>query len=137
VNVFDVCDRMRRRRWFVQPQLGFAGSKANIHFSVGGSSLDLVPELLTDMADAVAEAVAEPTPPPDPEIVALLQSIDPDALDDDTFELLLAGGGLASGGAGDAPEVPSETAGINALLEACPAPLAERVLIEYFNRLYR
>lgn len=137
VNVFDVCDRMRERRWFVQPQLGFAGSKANVHFSIGGSSLALVPELLTDMAEAVAEAVAEPTPPPDPEIVALLRSIDPDSLDDATFDLLLAGGGLEAGSADEAPEVPSETAGINALLEICPAPLAEKVLIEYFNRLYR
>ena len=136
VNVFDICDRMRGRRWFVQPQLGFAGSKANIHFSVGGSSLPLVPELMADMAASVAEAQAGPTPAPDAEIVALLESIDPATLDDATFDLLLEGGGLGAGGDGVAPEVPTETASINALLDACPAPLAERVLIEYFNRLY-
>jgi glutamate/tyrosine decarboxylase-like PLP-dependent enzyme len=136
VNVFDVCDRMRDRRWFVQPQLGFAGSKANIHFSVGGSSLPLVPELLADLGDAVAEAKAAPTPPPDAGIVELLVSIDPDALDDDTFDLLLAGGGLDAGGGGRGPDVPSETAAINGLLQACPTPLAEKVLVEYFNRLY-
>lgn len=136
VNVFDVCDRMRQRRWFVQPQLGFAGSKANIHFSVGGSSLALVPELLVDMKAAVAESVAQPSPPPDPDVVALLHSIDAAHLDDATFDLLLAGGGLDAGSDGDGPEVPTETASINALLDACPAPLAEKVLIEYFNRLY-
>lgn len=136
VNVFDVCDRMRERRWFVQPQLGFAGSKANIHFSVGGSSLPLVPELIADLADAVDEAKASPTPAPDDAIVELLNSIDPDALDDDTFNLLLAGGGLGAGGDGRAPDVPTETAAINGLLQACPTPLAEKVLIEYFNRLY-
>jgi glutamate/tyrosine decarboxylase-like PLP-dependent enzyme len=136
VNVFDVCDRMRERRWFVQPQLGFAGSKANIHFSVGGSSLPLVSELVADLGDAVAEAKAAPTPPPDPAIVELLVSIDPDALDDDTFDLLLAGGGLDAGGDGRGPDVPSETAAINGLLQACPSALAEKVLVEYFNRLY-
>jgi len=136
VNVFDVCDRMRTKRWFVQPQLGFAGSRANIHLSVGGSSLPLVPELLGDMATAVADAVTSPTAPPDPAVVELLHSIDPDAMDDDTFDLLLAGGGLDAGGDGGGPELPSETAAINALLEACPAPLAEKVLVEYFNRLY-
>lgn len=136
VNVFDVCDRMRERRWFVQPQLGFAGSKANIHLSVGGSSLPLVPELIADLGDAVAEAKASPTPPPEVGIVELLHSIDPAELDDDTFDLLLAGGGLDARGVEGGPEVPSETAAINGLLQACPTPLAEKLLVEYFNRLY-
>jgi hypothetical protein len=34
-------------------------------------------------------------------------------------------------------DLPDEgTAGINAILDVCPAPLAERLLVEYFNRLY-
>jgi glutamate/tyrosine decarboxylase-like PLP-dependent enzyme len=136
VNVFDVVDQMRRHRWYVQPQLGFAGSRENIHLSVGGASLALVPELIEDLAEACEAAKADPTPPPDPSIVELLHSIDPATLDGDAFDLLLAGAGIASGDAGTAPAVPSETAGINAILNVCPPELAERVLVEYFNRLY-
>jgi len=135
VNVFDVVDRMRDQRWFVQPQLGFAGSRENIHLSVGGASLDLVPELLADFAAACAAAAADPTPPPDSSIVDLLASIDPSSLDPATFDLLLAGAGMA-GDAGGLPDLPDHTAGINAILNVCPPELAERVLVEYFNRLY-
>ncbi len=135
IDVFDVVDHMRTRGWYVQPQLGFAGSTRNIHLSVGGASLGLVPELLADLAAAVDDARANPTPPPAPELVDLLASIDPDQLDDATFDLLLAGAGLA-GEPGAAPEVPEATAGINNLLDVCPPALAERVLVEFFNRLY-
>ena len=68
-------------------------------------------------------------------MVELLHSIDPEALDGETFDLLLAGAGLGDAGDG-APPVPEATAGINALLNVCPPALAERVLVEFFNRLY-
>jgi hypothetical protein len=135
VNVFDVVDQMRTHRWYVQPQLGFAGSRENIHLSVGGASLPLVPDLLDDLARACAAAKASPTPPPDPAVVELLHSLDPATLDGDAFDLLLAGAGIG-GEPGAAPEVPQATAGINATLNVCPPELAERVLIEFFNRLY-
>jgi hypothetical protein len=134
VNVFDVVDEMRTHRWYVQPQLGFAGSRENIHLSVGGASLALVPELLEDLQRACDAARANPTPPADDEIVALLHSLDPATLGPDEFDLLLAGAGI--GGEGGAPEVPDRTAGINAILNVCPPELAERVLIEFFNRIY-
>jgi sphinganine-1-phosphate aldolase len=134
VNVFDVVDEMRTHRWYVQPQLGFAGSRENIHLSVGGASLPLVPELLDDLRVACAAARENPTPPADDEIVALLHSLDPATLGAAEFDLLLAGAGI--GGGDGAPEVPDRTAGINAILNVCPPELAERVLIEFFNRIY-
>jgi glutamate/tyrosine decarboxylase-like PLP-dependent enzyme len=135
VNVFDVVDHMRELRWYVQPQLGFAGSRENIHLSVGAASLPLVPELIADLAQACIAAKAHPTPPPDAAMIDLLASIDPATLDADAFDLLLAGAGMG-GEAGAAPEVPTSTAGINAILNVCPPALAERVLIEFFNRIY-
>jgi glutamate/tyrosine decarboxylase-like PLP-dependent enzyme len=134
INVFDVVDHMRSKRWYVQPQLGFAGSRENIHLSVGGASEPLVPELLADLERACHAAKAAPTPPPDPSVIDLLNTLDPATLDDDTFDMLLAGAGM--GGGDGTSAIPDETAGINALLNSCPAELAERVLIEFFNRLY-
>jgi sphinganine-1-phosphate aldolase len=136
VNVFDVVDQMRDKRWFVQPQLGFAGSKANIHLSIGGASLPLVPDLLADFAQACSAARSAPTPPPEREIVELLAGLDPDSLDAATFDALLEGAGIGASDDGGM-DLPDEgTAGINAILDVCPAPLAERLLVEYFNRLY-
>lgn len=136
VSVFDVVDQMRSKRWYVQPQLGFAGSRENIHLSVGGASLDLVPELLDDLTQACKAAAEEPSPPVDEDLVNLLGSLDPATLDGDAFDLLLEGAGIGGDGKGT-PELPEATAGINAILNVCPPDLAERVLIEYFNRLYK
>lgn len=131
VSVFHVIDEMRERDWFVQPQLGFMGSRENIHLSVTGASLPLVPGLLADLGGAVETARGLPDPTPDPAIVELLGGLDPDTLDDATFDALLAAGGI-----GDASGLPDRTAGINAILNACPPRLAGRLLVEYFNRLY-
>ncbi len=131
VSVFHVIDEMRELRWFVQPQLGFMGSRENVHLSVTGASLPLVPALLRDLAGAVERARGLPDPTPDPGIVSLLQGLDPDTLDSATFDSLLAGAGI-----GDSAGLPDRTAGINAILNACPPALASRLLIEYFNRLY-
>ena len=131
VNVFDVVDEMRTERWYVQPQLGFAGSRENIHLSVGGASLPLVPELLDDLAPACDAAEANPTPPADDEIVALLHSLDPATLGADEFDLLLAGAGIGGDGDG-APEVPDRTAGHQRHPQRVPAGAgragADRVL---------
>lgn len=135
VNVFDVVDAMRERDWYVQPQLGFAGSTENIHLSVGGASLPLVPEVLTDLRLACEQARNSPTPPADQSMIDLLHSIDPSTLDGEAFDLLLSGAGIAAE-SGAAPDLPEGTAGINAILNVCPPELAERVLVEYFNRLY-
>jgi len=134
VNVFEVVDEMKTKRWYVQPQLGFKGSRENIHLSIGGSSLPLVAELLVDLADACE--VARPKGPAvaDPALVALLESIDPATLDADAFDQLLAGAGLAVEGGG--LQIPDGTAEINALLNQCPPELSARLLIEFFNRLY-
>jgi len=134
VNVFEVVDEMRDLQWYVQPQLGFKGSRENIHLSVSGASLPLVPHLLEDFRSAIA--IAKPKGPSvaDPALVELLESIDPATLDDDSFAQLLAAGGL--GGDDGEIEVPDKTSGISAILNSCPAPLAERLLVEFFNRLY-
>lgn len=134
VNVFDVVDEMRELRWYVQPQLGFAGSRENIHLSVGGSSLPLVPALMADFRQAIAAAAQSGSTVADPALAEMLAGIDPTTLDASTFDALLAGAGL-SDESGEM-DVPSRTAGINAILNQCPAPLAERLLIEFFNRLY-
>ena len=132
INVFKLADRMRLRGWYIQPQLSMAGSRRNVHFSVGPSSLDQTQAMLTDLEVEVDALRADGPPVADPELRDLLASIDPEALDAGTFDVLLQGAGL---GVGDS-ELPEQTAEINALLDQAPPALTEAVLIEYFSRIF-
>lgn len=136
VNVFEIVDEMRELGWYVQPQLGFDISKENIHLSVGGSSLPIVPALLADLAKSVEAARPNGPAEPDENLAALLSTLDPEKLDSATFDALLASAGMGSTDNSDAMALPDRTAGINALLNQCPDALKERLLVEYFNRLY-
>lgn len=136
VNIFEVVDEMRERGWYVQPQLKFGTSKENIHLSIGGSSLPLVPALLADLADSVEAARPKGSAITDENLVGLLNKLNPAELDSATFDALLASAGISSPGANDAMALPERTASINALLNQCPNELKERMLVEYFNRLY-
>jgi len=63
-------------------------------------------------------------------LLAGLPPLDPAALDSDTAWGLLQGVGI--GGAG---ELPDAQAPLVALIEALPAPVAERLLVELLRRL--
>ena len=69
----------------------------------------------------------------DPNLAAAAASIDVDALDQATIDgLLQLAGFKGEGGVG----LPDEMAGINALLEASPAPLVEVLLKAVFSELF-
>jgi glutamate/tyrosine decarboxylase-like PLP-dependent enzyme len=129
-EVFPIVDAMRRRGWFVQPQLGYMGSKANIHLSIDQSTLDVVDRFLPDLEAAIAEArganagLAEP-------VKALLGSLQPESFTPDTYRQMMAMAGAGSDGG-----LPQGTAGINAMLDAMQPEVAAKVMTEFFNDLY-
>lgn len=131
IDVFALAEDMKERGWYIQPQFGFSSCPANIHLSIGASNAPHVEPFLTDLAaaaaarraaDAGAPSVAPALPPP---ILALLESPPPDLFDR-----------LASLLGSDGTALPSRMDGINNLMNAMPAPLRDRILIEYVNRLY-
>lgn len=127
--VFPIVDIMRKKGWFVQPQLGYMGSKANIHLSIDQSTLDLVDRFLPDLAEAVAEArrlndVVLPAPLKD-----LLANLDPASFTPETYLQLMAMAGTSDG-------LPEGTAAINLMLDAMPPEVAGIVMTEFFNDLY-
>ena len=71
----------------------------------------------------------------DPGLAGLLGSIDPATLDDAGFAGLLAAAGLARQRRHLA--LPSRMAPVNALLDACPPPLREALLLGVLDRLSR
>jgi sphinganine-1-phosphate aldolase len=130
-SIFPIVDLMRARGWFVQPQLGYMGSVANIHLSVDQSTLDVVDRFLPDLQAAVAAAQALPPPAIPPGLGEMLASIDPASFDRGMYEMMMAAAGLGSGGLPD-----GGTASINSLLNQMPPALAAKLMGEYFNDLY-
>ena len=55
VDVFEVCDEMAARGWYVQAQLGYRGLPASIHLTLTASSDEHVTALLADLARTIDE----------------------------------------------------------------------------------
>ncbi|MEV4248981.1 aspartate aminotransferase family protein [Streptosporangium canum] len=131
VDVFVLSDEARKRGWFLQPQLSYAGIPANIHITVTGVTLRGVEAMLEVIAES-AEAARERGPAALPEgLVDLVAGLDLDALDDAAFGELAAAVGVDLGGSGQ-----PEMAVVNAVLDALPADRREAVLIRFLSVIY-
>jgi glutamate/tyrosine decarboxylase-like PLP-dependent enzyme len=131
IDVFVLADEARRRGWFLQPQLSYAGIPANIHVTVTGVTLDGVAAML-DVIRESAEAARLRGPARVPEgLPELIASLDLAALDDAAFGELAAsvGADLTSGGQ-------PEMATVNAILDALPAATREAILVRFLSLLY-
>lgn len=131
VSVFHLVDEMKERGWYVQPQLAYGSSPANIHLSINPASHPWVDDLLTDLAAGVDAARALPSGELAAAIEAEFGAIDPAAVDDATVAGMLALAGV------EGTSLPGRMAEINEVLNALPVPLRERLLVEYLNLLYR
>ena len=131
VNVFHVVDEMNARGWFVQPQLGFGGSKENIHLSINPASVRWVDALLDDLRTCVDLARRMPADEGSAAMQASLAQLDLATISPEALAGLLASAGV------EGSALPDRMAGINDTLNALPVPLRERLLIEYLNALYR
>jgi glutamate/tyrosine decarboxylase-like PLP-dependent enzyme len=130
VDVFEVCDEMSSRGWYVQAQLGYRGIPASIHLTLTASSDLHVDALLKDLTECVETARAATTGL-DPALLEAVRSLDPDELPDDVLGTLLPMAGLEPGAG-----LPERMAGINALLEAMSPRLRERLLVAFLGLLF-
>jgi glutamate/tyrosine decarboxylase-like PLP-dependent enzyme len=129
VNVFQVVDEMKARGWYVQPQLGFGGSKENIHLSVNPANVKWVDAFLADLresVDAARHAQLEDLS----SVRDMLAALDWKQLSPEMLRNMLAAAGAGSG-------LPERMAAISSLLTQLPPEAAERLLTAYFNDLYR
>ena len=134
-DVFTVADEMLARGWFVQPQMAYRDLPPTLHLTLSAATAPSVPQFLEALREAVDAARAAGPVQVDPALAGLLATLDPAGLDDAAFTQLLAAAGLA--GAGGAVELPERMAPVNALLDACPAPLRAALLVGVLDRLFR
>ncbi|MFJ7214051.1 pyridoxal phosphate-dependent decarboxylase family protein [Amycolatopsis sp. NPDC098790] len=130
-DLFTVADEMKVRGWYVQPQFAHLASPVNLHLTVTAANHGSEKEFLTDLAASVDAARAAGPVLVDPAVAEFVAALDPETLTSEQFAGLLAAAGL-----GGASGLPDRMAPINALLATAPAPLRERLLLEFLGALY-
>ena len=131
VSVFHVADEMKTRGWYVQPQLGFHGSKENLHVSVNPASVKWVDALLADLRVCVEKAKGMPSGRLAATMREWVASLDPSTLSPETISQMLGMAGVRG------LALPDRMAEINEVLNALPPELSERLLTEFVNDLFR
>lgn len=129
INLFQLADAMARRGWYIQAQPSTPVTPRSLHISVNYGNAHRVDALLADLREAVEEV--KQAPPIDTEnvramIAWALQSPDPQ----EAFRQLMGAVGI------EGTELPEELALINEILDLLPDPLADALLVDYFNELY-
>lgn len=140
LDLFVLVDELAARGWHTQPQLAYAGLPRTVHLTVTASVAPAVAKFGVDLADAVAATRAAGPVTLPAELLALARSLTPEGLTPDLVAGLAGGLGLGLGetaGAGSAEPVPDRMAVVNTLLEAVPAALQERLLMEFVGLLQR
>ncbi len=135
VDVFTISDLMLDRGWFVQPQMRFGDQPATLHLTICAATAASVPEFLTALTEATAEANAAGPVQIDPFLAEAAAGLDPDTLDDEAFDGLLALAGLA--GAGGEVAIPDRLGPVNALVDVAPPRVREALMIAFLDRLSR
>ncbi|MCM2579472.1 pyridoxal phosphate-dependent decarboxylase family protein [Streptomyces meridianus] len=130
---FVVADEMRARGWYLQPQLAFGVSPANLHLTVTAAvaGSETVTDLLAELEVAVARAREAGPTAVDPALAELAAALDPDALGADEVAAALAIAGIGEDGA-----LPGRMAPVLAVMQVMPPRLVERLLPEVIGRLY-
>ncbi len=130
-DVRVVADEMSARGWTLGVQPAHDGPPS-IHVSVSAVLADKVDRFVDDMRASVEAALALGRVEPDPNLVAAGAGLDLDALTPELMDGLLSLAGLDQPGGG----LPERMAPVNALLDAVPGPLVERLLVEVILRVY-
>ncbi|MBA4607112.1 aspartate aminotransferase family protein [Aeromicrobium sp. Marseille-Q0843] len=135
VDVFTISDLMLDRGWFVQPQMRFGDEPANLHLTISAATAASVSEFLEALRESVAAAAASGPIRIDPLLAEAAAGLDPDTLDDEAFDGLLALAGLA--GEGGQVAVPERLGPVNALVDVAPPRVREALMIAFLDRLTR
>jgi glutamate/tyrosine decarboxylase-like PLP-dependent enzyme len=132
LDVFVLADEARRRGWFLQPQLSYAGIPANLHITVTGVTLSGIEALLKVIGESAAAARGRgPAVLPDG-LIDLVVNLDLAELDDAAFAELAAAVGVDLRPGAGQPEM----ALVNAVLDALPAATREAVLLRFLSVIY-
>jgi len=130
ISVFHLIDEMNARGWYIQPALSYAHSRHNIHLSINFSNVEWVDAFLADLNHSIEKIRDVAHGETGDALKNEFANMDPAALSDLEIAQLLE---LAEIGGDGFPE---KMAQINEMLNALPAGLRERLLVEYTNGIF-
>ncbi len=130
INIFHLIDEMNSRGWYIQPALSYGPSRHNIHLSINHSNVEWVDAFLEELYDCVEAVRSKPSGELAPAIKKEFENRDIDAMSDEEVKQLLELGAISGDG------LPDVFAEVNEILDALPAKLRERLLIEYTNGIF-
>ncbi|MBY0586223.1 aspartate aminotransferase family protein [bacterium] len=129
INVFELADEMRRRRWYLQPQFSTEWTPMNLHISVSNANVPVVDEFLFDLDQSV-EALSTRSPLRIEDIRHQVITMLEGATPAEAMARLSASAGFVDG------QLPEDMAFVNSVLEAMPREMGAYMLAEYLNDLY-
>jgi glutamate/tyrosine decarboxylase-like PLP-dependent enzyme len=135
LDLFVLADELTVRGWHTQPQFQYGPIPRSIHLTVTAAVSSQVDAFAVDLPSAVAAARAlGPAAVPD-----VLGSLAPEMLTSELVGSLAEGLGLLPvGGPGSGSgSLPARMASVNALLDAAPPLVRERLLIAFLSLLQR
>ncbi|MGI5245681.1 pyridoxal phosphate-dependent decarboxylase family protein [Dactylosporangium sp. CA-139066] len=124
VDLFVLADELAARGWHTQPQFRHGDIPASVHLTVTAAVAPRVGEFEADLASAVDAARAHGPVQLPPGIFELLEAA--------PIEQVAGALGLGAGGA-----LPERMAPVNALLDAAPPAVRERLLVAFLSLLQR
>ncbi len=128
-NIFHLPDVMRKRGWYIQPQLGYKDYAPNVHFSINLGVAPHTQAMLADLREAVEEARKIPDTNLAGQAHSILNSMNTEKLSDEAFEKLLNLAGIKGS------DLPESMAGINEILDSLPVETNELLLKRFFGNL--
>jgi glutamate/tyrosine decarboxylase-like PLP-dependent enzyme len=131
VNVFHVVDQMKKRGWYLQPQLSYDNSPENFHISLTIANVHLIDDLLENLRESVDEARKQKSGDIVMIVKDALADIQDNSINEDNIARMMAMAGIKTGG------VPGGDMGdINEILNALSPELRELLLKEFLNELF-
>ncbi len=130
LNVFHIIDTMNARGWHIQAQLKYEQHQQCIHLSVNPSNVEHTEAMLRDLRAVCNEVTAKPGSKMATAVSTMFGGLNPERLSGPIFNKVIGMAGMKSVG------VPEKMADINDIMNELPPKLAERLLIEFINRLF-
>ncbi len=129
IHVFQLADAMARRGWYIQAQPSTPFTPRSLHISVNYGNAHRVDALLRDLQEAVEEVKRE-TPIDTENVRAMVDGALRSPNPHEAFQQLMEIVGIKGN------QLPEELALIHEILDVLPDPVADALLIDYFNGLY-
>ena len=131
IPIFRLADAINKRGWYVQVQLSYGSSPANIHLAINPANLKWIEPLLADIAACIDEVRDSKPGPLVGAVLSALASVDVSQMSDQTMRQMMQMVGV---GGGATPHVGAE---INEILDALDPRFRERLLTEFMNELFQ